>query len=302
MEHAADVEVVAFSPDGRTVAGVSRDDKAIRLWEVATGRQRLLVPHDTLVKSLAFAPDGRCLVATDDSATVYVWDVLTGAELPRFTGHQGSVSSVAFSPDGKHLATGSTDTAVLLWDTTLVLQRTAGRAVSLPGKELEGLWRHLGSADAEQAYRAVCRLALSPINTVAFFRERLHPVPPATAQQTEAIRRWIADLGSPRFRVRSTALRELEALGEMAVPTLRKALPRAVELEARRRLEELLRKLAERMPTGETLRGLRAVEALEHAATPETRSLLQALAAGAPHARLTRAARAALERLARKSP
>ena len=50
----------------------------------------------------------------------------------------------------------------------------------------------------------------------------------------------------------------------------------------------------------EQLRALRAVEALEHAGTAKARSLLQDLARGAPEARLTREARAALARLAKQ--
>jgi hypothetical protein len=44
-------------------------------------------------------------------------------------------------------------------------------------------------------------------------------------------------------------------------------------------------------------RTLRALEALEHAADPAARQLLADLAAGPPEARLTREARAAVERL-----
>ena len=50
--------------------------------------------------------------------------------------------------------------------------------------------------------------------------------------------------------------------------------------------------------SGETVRAWRAVEVLERAGTPEARSVLAALAEGAPAARLTREARAGLKRLA----
>jgi type IV secretory pathway VirB4 component len=70
--------------------------------------------------------------------------------------------------------------------------------------------------------------------------------------------------------------------------------------ELRRRLETLLSKLQGPITSTETLRSLRAIEVLEHIATPEARELLQKLARGAPEARLTREAKTAVERLGRR--
>jgi hypothetical protein len=59
----------------------------------------------------------------------------------------------------------------------------------------------------------------------------------------------------------------------------------------------LLDKLANLSP--EQLRQVRSVEALEQMVTPKARQLLTELAKGAPDARLTRDAKAALQRLQR---
>jgi len=85
----------------------------------------------------------------------------------------------------------------------------------------------------------------------------------------------------------------------LAEPALRQALSADPSPEARRRIEGLLEKLAKPLALPETLRGVRAVESLEHIATPEARQVLQKLADGAP-ASLTREAKAALERLAKR--
>ena len=86
------------------------------------------------------------------------------------------------------------------------------------------------------------------------------------------------------------------------MPALRKALDGRPPLETRRRLEQLLEKqeLGRWAPAPEGLRLGRALEVLERAATPEARRVLEALAAGAPAARLTQDARGALARLSRR--
>lgn len=61
-----------------------------------------------------------------------------------------------------------------------------------------------------------------------------------------------------------------------------------------------LKKLRASLPGPDRLREVRAVEALEHVGGAEARRLLEALAKGAPAARLTREARAALERLEKR--
>jgi hypothetical protein len=76
-------------------------------------------------------------------------------------------------------------------------------------------------------------------------------------------------------------------------------LAKSPSVEVRRRVEKILAKLDDSAPSGGRLRALRTIEALELAGTAEARHLLQNLAAGAPEARLTRNAKAALDRLKR---
>ena len=66
------------------------------------------------------------------------------------------------------------------------------------------------------------------------------------------------------------------------------------------RLRTILSQAPGLVTAPETLRSLRAIEVLEHIATPEARQLLARLADGAPGAWQTREAKAALERLERK--
>jgi hypothetical protein len=98
-------------------------------------------------------------------------------------------------------------------------------------------------------------------------------------------------------RAREKASKELAALGEAAAGPLRAAEAKATSAELRQRLAPVVAALVEAKPTGERLRAIRAVEALERVGTPEGRKLLAMLAAGAVGATLTEDAKAALGRL-----
>jgi len=128
------------------------------------------------------------------------------------------------------------------------------------------------------------------------FAEHVQPAPRA---DEEKLARWVKDLDSAVFADREKATRELERQGEHAEPLLRKSLAADPPAEARRRIEGLLGKLNRPITSTEAIRSLRAVEVLEHIATPESCDLLKKVAAGAPEARLTYEAKAALERLKR---
>ncbi|HMC90680.1 MAG TPA: hypothetical protein VKI17_14080 [Gemmataceae bacterium] len=109
----------------------------------------------------------------------------------------------------------------------------------------------------------------------------------------------VDNLESNSFPVREKATHELQALGEAAEQGLRKALQRPRSPELKRRTEQVLD--TTEVPSGDSLRAMRAVEVLEHIGSPEAKQILEALAQGATEARLTQEARASLERLAKWS-
>src|SRR5205823_14809637 len=58
LRHAAEINAVAFSPDGNFVATGSRD-RTVRIWDLANGHEALTYRgHADYVRTLAYSPDG----------------------------------------------------------------------------------------------------------------------------------------------------------------------------------------------------------------------------------------------------
>ncbi len=290
-------EVVAFSPDGRLLAAANFDG-VISLFDPATGEAvRHLNGHDGAVHALAFAPDGGTLASGGSDDAVRLWEVWSGQEVRRLEGHAGPALSVAFLPDGRGLLSGGADGTVLAWDIT---GRLAGRLPKQELTEVEALrlWDDLISPEGPRAYQAVWVLAAAPARAVPMLRENLRSLMGIDATQIE---RLIVQLDHDRFAMREKASSALARLGRVAEPALARALARKPSPEVERRARALLEKL-EKLPhtvEQERVRNLRALAALELAATDEARRLLQDLSRQASDAEVKEAARVALERLGR---
>jgi RNA polymerase sigma factor (sigma-70 family) len=287
--------LVVLAPDGRTLATASQDGTAA-LWEIATGKERTRL-HTAVagaLTALSYSPDSALIIAAGPEQTLWCWDALTGQRLGQRRGDQVDVGVLAFDPEGRKLVSSGRDGTLLLWDVASFHQEKRPPAPKLEPAEERQCWDDLASTDAGRAARALARLRAASLEAVALVRRQVRPV---AVVAPEKLQRWIKDLDSADFTQRAQATAELAKLGHLAEPALMKALGDRPPLEARRRIEALLDKLPTEEPTSaEELRGLRAVELLERLAQPEADELLQALSEGVGGARLTREARAALER------
>jgi hypothetical protein len=270
-------------------------------WQVPSGKPlgRVSRTDAMITCPVACAPDGLTWAVgwqtrAGADCRVQLWEAATCQVRKEWPGHGGTITALAFAPDGRTLASGSADTTILLWDLRADLAAARRHHPRLTPEEAAAQWGLL-SGDAATAYPAQLRFAVAPADALAFLRDRLPPVP-GQPPTPETLARWVADLGAEAFAVREQAARALDQAGDAAEPALRQALAGRPREEVRRRLEALLDR-PPGTPSPETLRGLRAVEALEWAAPAEARAWLAALARGNPAAALTRAAQAAHRRL-----
>ena len=107
---------LALSPDGKTLATGSYDQK-IKLWKAERGEEiRTLSGHNGCVFDLAFRPDGKILASASADRTVKLWDVASGERRDTLSQSLKELYALVFSPDGKRLVAGGVDNRIRVWE------------------------------------------------------------------------------------------------------------------------------------------------------------------------------------------
>ena len=134
-----DAPVLAFSPDGRTLASGGAADAEntraplIRLWDAAAGLKPIRTIDTSLdkIRALKFSADGKTLVAAPGQGSILLFDVSTGLLMGTIvTPDRMGIFSIAFSPDSKIFAAGREGGVICIWDaqTGELLKRLKGHA------------------------------------------------------------------------------------------------------------------------------------------------------------------------------
>ncbi|QDV20025.1 Serine/threonine-protein kinase PrkC [Gimesia panareensis] len=105
------------SPDGKSVATITRGDNMIKLWNAQSGQEvhRFLLPDQSWYYPV-FSDDSRLLAAVSRGGQALIWDVNTGEKLAAWKA--GSGACATFDPSGKQLVIGQHDGNIVFWDRT----------------------------------------------------------------------------------------------------------------------------------------------------------------------------------------
>ena len=129
-----DINSIAFSPDGRMIAGGIHERGTICFWDAATGKQIISIREDAAnplhwINTVAFSSDSKMLASGSEDGSLYLRDIERGGKLRTLTENTENIFSVAFSSDEKTLASGNSGNTIRLWDINT-------------GEKLETLWGH----------------------------------------------------------------------------------------------------------------------------------------------------------------
>ena len=162
MGHTGQVNALAFSADGKTLASGGSANLVIQLWDLDTDSKlttlKLAERHGSIA-ALAFSEDDTILISLDTFGDIIYWDVNTGSKLldPR---NVDTYEVGALSENGSIAAIGDKNgTQIHLWNTT-----TGRRRMTLNGHAGFFLGKDGDERDAEIRMLAFTQDGKTPVS------------------------------------------------------------------------------------------------------------------------------------------
>jgi hypothetical protein len=88
------VKNCAINADGRVIVSASSDN-TLKVWDAASGQERLTLQHTNWVDSCAISADGRLIVSASEDNALKVWDAASGQRRLTLQGHTDRVTGCA---------------------------------------------------------------------------------------------------------------------------------------------------------------------------------------------------------------
>ena len=110
---------VAWSPDGgQLISTGNYKNRAIRVWDPASGKQIKYIPdaHDHSIQASAWSPEGTYLATGSVDQRVTIWNTHDWSKRVTMDAHRGNVKGLDWSPDGKLLASAGYDGTTKVWN------------------------------------------------------------------------------------------------------------------------------------------------------------------------------------------
>jgi WD40 repeat protein len=145
--------VGGYSPDGQTIITCGGTQSSLEepanggeliVWNLGTGRRRLLLRQPATIRSLAWSPEGKFVAVSDWRGETKLVDPVTGKVMAGLPPHTNLVNAVVVSVDGSIIVSAGIDGVIDVCDTTgkeldrrqVMNDRLLGLAISPDAKKI----------------------------------------------------------------------------------------------------------------------------------------------------------------------